>query len=147
MSFSQTSITLPSRSKGFYIITNEIVKAAPISQYKIGLCNIFLLHTSAAITINENWDADTRLDLSDAMDRIAPDQTKELGPTELYRHNAEGPDDMPSHIKSSLLGASLTVPIKDGKLALGQWQDIQLAEFRAMKHQRRLIVTIQGEKK
>lgn len=69
------------------------MKAAPISQYKVGLCNIFLLHTSAAITINENWDADTRLDLSDAMDKIAPERTKELGPTELYRHNAEGADE------------------------------------------------------
>lgn len=146
MSFFQTSLTLTPHTKGFHIITPEILKSAPIKDYKVGLCNLFLQHTSAAITINENWDPDSRADLSTIMDRIVPDRTPDKSPTQLYRHNAEGPDDCPSHGKSSLIGASLSVPIKDGKLALGQWQDVQLAEFRTSRHTRKLMVTIQGEK-
>lgn len=140
-SWFQTTLTLPSRAKGFYIITDEIRKGVPhMAQIKTGMCNIFLQHTSAAITINENWDKDTRLDLSDAMDAIVPEHSK-------YRHSAEGPDDMPSHVKSSLLSASITIPITNGTLNLGTWQDVQLAEFRTSKHQRKIVVTVQGEKK
>jgi secondary thiamine-phosphate synthase enzyme len=95
-----------------------------------------------ALSLNENWDSDVRLDMSDAMDRLAPEDKK----GELYRHSAEGPDDMPAHIKSALIGASVTVPIKDGKLALGTWQGVWYLEFRASRHSRKVVATVQGEK-
>jgi secondary thiamine-phosphate synthase enzyme len=115
MSWSQKQFTLPARSRGSYLITDHIVDSLPeIRDYKVGLLNLFVQHTSCALSLNENWDDDVRADMSDALDRIAP----ESGPKgqELYRHSAEGPDDMPAHIKSALIGASVTIPIKDGKL-------------------------------
>lgn len=111
----QKQISLPSRSRGSYLITDLIVKEIPeIRSYKVGLLNLFVQHTSCALSLNENWDEDVRADMSDALDRIAP----EAGPKgeALYRHDAEGSDDMPAHIKSALIGASVTIPIKDGKL-------------------------------
>ncbi|KAI0128925.1 hypothetical protein BJ170DRAFT_352824 [Xylariales sp. AK1849] len=145
MSWSQKQFTLPPRSRGSYLITDHITSSLPeISQYKVGLLNLFIQHTSCALSLNENYDSDVRADMSDALDRIAP----EAGPKgqELYRHDAEGPDDMPAHIKSALVGASVTVPIKDGKLATGTWQGIWYLEFRASKHTRKVVATIQGEK-
>ncbi|KAI1202613.1 hypothetical protein F5X97DRAFT_215368 [Nemania serpens] len=141
----QKQFTLPPRSSGSYLVTSEVVDALPeIKQYKVGLLNLFVQHTSCALSLNENWDEDVRIDMSDALDRIAP----EAGPKgqELYRHSAEGSDDMPAHIKSALIGASVTIPIKDGKLATGTWQGIWYLEFRAMRHTRRVMATIQGEK-
>ncbi|KAK6079310.1 hypothetical protein SCUP234_05863 [Seiridium cupressi] len=145
MSWSQKQFTLPSRSRGSYLITDHVTQSLPeIKDYKVGLLNLFVQHTSCALSLNENWDDDVRADMSDALDRIAP----ESGPKgqDLYRHSAEGPDDMPAHIKSALIGASVTVPIKDGKLATGTWQGIWYLEFRASKHTRRVVATIQGEK-
>ncbi|KAI1429247.1 UPF0047-domain-containing protein [Xylaria sp. FL1777] len=141
----QKQFTLPPRSRGSYLVTSEVLEAVPeIKQYKVGLLNLFVQHTSCALSLNENWDEDVRADMSDALDRIAP----EAGPKgqELYRHSAEGSDDMPAHIKSALIGASVTIPIKDGKLATGTWQGIWYLEFRAMRHTRRVMATIQGEK-
>lgn len=140
-SWSQKQFTLPSKSRGSYLITDHVVNALPeIRDYKIGLLNLFIQHTSCALSLNENWDEDVRADMSDALDRIAPEE----GPNgeELYRHSAgehltrtspvqtaksanqheftEGPDDMTGHIKSSLIGASVTIPIRDGKLATGK---------------------------
>ncbi|KAI0909804.1 hypothetical protein F4824DRAFT_493737 [Ustulina deusta] len=141
----QKQFALPPRSRGSYLITSEVMEAVPeIRQYKVGLLNLFVQHTSCALSLNENWDEDVRADMSDALDRIAP----EAGATgeELYRHSAEGSDDMPAHIKSALIGASVTIPIKDGKLATGTWQGIWYLEFRAMRHTRRVVATIQGEK-
>ncbi|EHK48900.1 hypothetical protein TRIATDRAFT_213429 [Trichoderma atroviride IMI 206040] len=145
MSWFQKQITLPAQSRGSYLITDQIVSALPeIKGYKVGLLNLFVQHTSCALSLNENWDEDVRADMSDALDRIAPDFG---GKGEaLYRHDAEGPDDMPAHIKSALIGASVTVPIQNGKLATGTWQGIWYLEFRASKHQRRIVATIQGEK-
>ncbi|KAL1846496.1 hypothetical protein VTK73DRAFT_276 [Phialemonium thermophilum] len=141
----QKQFSLPPRSRGSYLITDHVVKELPeIRSYRVGLLNLFVQHTSCALSLNENWDDDVRADMSDALDRIAP----EAGPKgeALYRHDAEGPDDMPAHVKSALIGASVTIPIKDGKLATGTWQGIWYLEFRASKHQRRVMATIQGEK-
>ncbi|KAK1981070.1 hypothetical protein LZ30DRAFT_721306 [Colletotrichum cereale] len=145
-SWFQKQFTLPARSRGSYLITDDVVGALPeLKNYKVGILHLFVQHTSCALSLNENWDSDVREDMSDALDRIAP----EAGPKgqELYRHSAEGPDDMPAHIKSALIGASVTIPIKDGKLATGTWQGIWYLEFRASKHQRRVVATIQGQPK
>ncbi|KAM0485994.1 hypothetical protein ACHAPX_000692 [Trichoderma viride] len=115
MSWTQKQITLPQQSRGSYLVTDEVVKALPeIKGYKVGLLNLFVQHTSCALSLNENWDEDVRADMSDALDRIAPEYL--VKGKELYRHNAEGSDDMPAHIKSALIGASVTIPIQDGKL-------------------------------
>ncbi|PSK36771.1 UPF0047 protein [Elsinoe australis] len=119
MSWFQKQFTLPSKSRGSYLITDEVVKQVPeIGQYKVGLLNLFVQHTSCALSLNENWDSDVREDMSDALDRIAPEDRK----GNLYRHSAEGLDDMPAHIKSALVGASVSIPISNGKLATGTWQ-------------------------
>ncbi|EEB07346.2 hypothetical protein SJAG_02434 [Schizosaccharomyces japonicus yFS275] len=138
MDMVQRIITLEQRNKGFYIITKEITSHLPeIKEFSVGLLNLFMQHTSAALTVNENWDPDTRTDLSDSMDRIVPESAP-------YRHTDEGSDDMPAHVKSSLLGPSLTIPIRNGSLLLGTWQDIELAEFRRAYHSRHIVCTIQG---
>jgi len=125
------------------LITDTIVKELPeIKEYKVGLLNLFIQHTSCALSLNENWDEDVRADMSDALDRIAPEDRK----GNVYRHSAEGVDDMPAHIKSALIGASITVPISNGRLATGTWQGIWYLEFRASKHSRKVVATIQGEK-
>ncbi|KAK8163842.1 hypothetical protein IWX90DRAFT_241229 [Phyllosticta citrichinensis] len=143
MSWTQKTFTLPSKSKGSYLVTDHVMQSVPeIRNYKVGLLNLFVQHTSCALSLNENWDEDVRDDMTDALDRVAPEDTK----GNLYRHSAEGLDDMPAHIKSALVGASVTIPIKDGKLATGTWQGIWYLEFRAYKHTRKVVATIQGEK-
>ncbi|RYP69254.1 hypothetical protein DL771_006222 [Monosporascus sp. 5C6A] len=145
MSWLQKQFTLPARSRGSYLVTEHVVAQLPeLREYRVGLLNLFVQHTSCALSLNENWDDDVRADMSDALDRIAP--AEGAGGEELYRHSAEGPDDMPAHIKSALIGASVTIPIKDGKLATGTWQGIWYLEFRTMKHTRKVVATIQGEK-
>ena len=105
---------------GSYLITSEIADQLPeLANYKMGLLTLFIQHTSCALSLNENWDSDVRLDMSDALDRIVPEDRKNEG---IYRHDSEGSDDMPAHVKSALVGASVTVPITDGQLALGTWQ-------------------------
>ncbi|KAK1756042.1 hypothetical protein QBC47DRAFT_378931 [Echria macrotheca] len=143
--WTQKQFTLPSRARGSYLITDQVLKELPeIRNYKVGLLNLFVQHTSCALSLNENWDEDVRADMSDTLDRIVP----EAGPKgeALYRHDAEGPDDLPAHVKSALIGASVTIPIRDGKLALGTWQGIWALEFRTAKHTRKVVATIQGEK-
>ena len=143
MSWSQKTFTLPSKSRGSYLVTDHVVKELPeIRAYKVGLLNLFIQHTSCALSLNENFDQDVRADMSDALDRIAPEDRK----GDLYRHADEGLDDMPAHIKSALIGASITVPISNGKLNTGTWQGIWYLEFRASKHARKVVATIQGEK-
>ncbi|KAJ5222135.1 RalA-binding protein 1 [Penicillium citrinum] len=143
MSWSQKTFKLPRASRGSYLVTDHVVRSVPdIKDYKIGLLNLFVKHTSCALSLNENFDDDVREDMSDALDRIAPEDRK----GNLYRHSAEGLDDMPAHIKSSLVGASITIPIKDGELDTGTWQGIWYLEFRAMKHERSVVATIQGQK-
>ncbi|KAH6668837.1 UPF0047 domain protein [Halenospora varia] len=144
MSWHQSTITLPSRSRGSYLVTDIITKELPqIKEFKVGLLNLFVQHTSCALSLNENWDEDVRADMSDSLDRIVPEDKKGAG---LYRHEAEGSDDMPAHVKSALIGASVTIPIRDGKLATGTWQGIWHLEFRDAKHSRRVVATIQGQK-
>ncbi|KKA31038.1 hypothetical protein TD95_002966 [Thielaviopsis punctulata] len=145
MTWFQKQFSLPPRSRGSYLVTDLVTDALPeIRSYKVGLLNLFVQHTSCALSLNENWDEDVRHDMTDALEKLAPYE----GPKgeELYRHNAEGRDDMPAHIKSSLIGASVTIPIKDGRLATGTWQGIWYLEFRAARHTRKIMATIQGEK-
>ncbi|KAI8933133.1 hypothetical protein NX059_009774 [Plenodomus lindquistii] len=144
MSWFQKSLTLPSRSRGSYLVTDHITKELPqIKEYKTGLLNLFIQHTSCALSLNENYDQDVRADMTDALDRIVPEDTKGTG---LYRHNDEGSDDMPAHVKSALIGASVTIPITNGRLNTGTWQGIWYLEFRDVKHTRKVVATIQGEK-
>ncbi|PHH55416.1 UPF0047 protein C4A8.02c [Ceratocystis fimbriata CBS 114723] len=146
MSWSQKQFSLPARSRGSYLVTDLIVDALPeIREYKVGLLNLFIQHTSCALSLNENWDEDVRHDMTDALEKIAPYE----GPKgeALYRHDAEaGTICRQAHIKSSLIGASVTIPIKDGRLATGTWQGIWYLEFRAAKHVRKIMATIQGQK-
>ena len=140
----QKSLTLTPRARGSYLITPEILTSLPeIKTYKTGLLHLFIQHTSCALSLNENYDSDVRADMSDALDRIVPEDKKGQG---LYRHDAEGSDDMPAHVKSALVGASISVPITNGKLATGTWQGIWYLEFRDSKHTRKVVATIQGEK-
>jgi len=144
MAWFQKQFTLPPKSRGSYLITEDILTALPeIRTYRTGLLHLFVQHTSCALSLNENYDEEVRLDMSDALDRLAPEDRK----GELYRHDAEGLDDMPAHIKSALVGASVTVPITEGRLNVGTWQGIWYLEFRASRHSRKVVATIQGEKK
>ncbi|KAL1997263.1 hypothetical protein VTN49DRAFT_7410 [Thermomyces lanuginosus] len=142
MTWFQKQFTLPPRARGSYLITDHVLREVPqISEYKVGLLHLFIQHTSCALSLNENWDEDVREDMSDALDRIVPS-----GGRQMYRHSAEGDDDMPAHIKSALVGASVTIPISNGKLATGTWQGIWYLEFRKSRHTRKVVATIQGEK-
>ncbi|KAK6498812.1 hypothetical protein TWF481_011385 [Arthrobotrys musiformis] len=144
MSWFQKSFSLKAQSRGSYLITPEVTSNLPeIGDYKVGLLNLFIQHTSCALSLNENWDSDVRLDMTDAMNRIVVEDKKYEG---IYRHDAEGSDDMPAHVKSSLIGVSVTIPITDGRLNLGTWQGIYYMEFRNSKHRRSVVATIQGEK-
>ncbi|KAK0663284.1 UPF0047 protein C4A8.02c [Lasiodiplodia hormozganensis] len=143
MSWFQKTIHLPPKSKGAYLVTDHIERELPeLREYKVGLLNLFVQHTSCALSLNENWDEDVRADMTDALDRVAPEDRK----GNLYRHSAEGLDDMPAHIKSALVGASVTIPISNGRLATGTWQGVWYLEFRASRHARKVVATIQGEK-
>jgi len=142
MSYHQTTLTLPAYARGIHIITPKIKEA--ISQLlpysaKIGLVHLFLLHTSASLAINENADPDVRLDTEDWLSKIAPEDQPE------YRHTLEGSDDLPAHLKSMMLGVSLTIPLVDGELGLGTWQGIYLCEHRNLQEyggQRKLVITV-----
>lgn len=135
----QKEITLKSRSKGFYLITDEILMSIPeIKNIKIGLLNLLLKHTSASLSLNENADPDVRVDMKNYFDEIVPENKK------YFKHTLEGADDMPAHIKSSLLGNTLTIPITNGYLNLGMWQGIYLCEHRNIAHSRQLVITIFG---
>jgi secondary thiamine-phosphate synthase enzyme len=109
-----------------------------ISEIQVGLLHVFILHTSASLTINENADPDVPLDLESSLNALAPEDFH-------HRHTCEGPDDMPAHVKASLMGSSLTIPIKDGRLCLGTWQGIYLCEHRNHGGQRKVVLTMQGE--
>lgn len=142
MSWDQKEFTLDAKSRGCYLITDQVIANLPIADYKIGMLNLFIKHTSAAISLNENWDPDVRHDMTTAMNLVVPDDTN----GEVFRHTDEGPDDMSGHVKSSLIGVSLNIPISNGKLALGTWQGVYLMEFRDYKHRRTCIGTLNGVK-
>ena len=134
----QFEITLPAHRRGYHLITSEIEKRLP-SLISNGLANFFIEHTSAALTINENADPDVRVDFESFINKLIPDGDK------VFKHLIEGPDDMSAHLKSSLLGASLTIPIVNGKLKLGTWQGIYLCEFRNRATARKIFVTLMGD--
>jgi len=135
----QKKITLTSRPRGFHLITNEIVQQVPeLEKIRAGIAHVFIQHTSAGLTINENADPSVRRDFESHFNRMVPEDTS------LFEHTLEGPDDMTSHIKTSLLGSSVSVPVTNGKLNLGIWQGIYLCEHRNHGGPRRLIITITG---
>ncbi|GAA0786808.1 secondary thiamine-phosphate synthase enzyme YjbQ [Marinobacterium sediminicola] len=136
----QTTIRLKSRSRGFHLITDEIEQAMPeLRQVKIGLLHLLLQHTSASLTLNENADPTVRADFEAYFNRAVPENEP------YYQHIYEGPDDLPAHFKSSILGVSLTLPVTEGCLNLGTWQGIYLGEHRNHGGSRRIIATLQGE--
>ncbi|MGE0607956.1 MAG: secondary thiamine-phosphate synthase enzyme YjbQ [Pirellulales bacterium] len=139
MSFwSQSQLTLPPLTRGFHLITDRVLRALPgLGKVRIGLLHLFLRHTSASLCINENADSDVPADLERMLNHLAPEDFP-------YRHTCEGPDDMPAHVKSALLGSSLTIPIRDGRLQLGTWQGIFLCEHRDRAAGRSLVLTVQG---
>ena len=139
MVWFQEQITLQPRARGFHLITHEILAAVPqIRELHIGLLHVFIQHTSASLTINENADPDVPVDMEMAINRIVPE-------TFPYIHTLEGPDDMPAHVKASLMGSSVTVPISAGQPCLGTWQGLYLCEHRDRGGARRVVVTGQGE--
>ena len=136
----QKTISLSPHPRGFHLITNEIVESVPeMSQIKTGLLHLFIKHTSASLTINEDADPTVRTDFESHFNHLVPENQP------YYKHTLEGPDDMPAHLKASLLGSSVSIPITKGKLALGTWQGIYLCEHRNHGGNRTLVVTIQGE--
>jgi len=140
MKIFQQTIQLRARGRGFHIITPEVIEALPeISELKIGICQVFIQHTSASLTINENAAPDVRKDFEMYFNKTVPGNDPD------YRHNDEGLDDMPAHLKASLLGSSVTIPVRNGKLALGTWQGIYLCEHRDAPHRRTLAITAWGE--
>ena len=136
----QTKVTLKGYSRGFHIITDNILINAPkIKKVSFGMLNLFIQHTSASISINENSDPSVREDLENHFNRLIPENQS------YYKHTYEGPDDIPAHIKSSIFGSSLSIPIGNGELALGAWQGIYLCEHRNHGKKRTIIATVNGE--
>ncbi|KAI0778577.1 hypothetical protein BD413DRAFT_510206 [Trametes elegans] len=133
----QKTFTLARRSKGCHLVTDEVVSQidAALRGVQVGVLYLFIQHTSAALTINENYDRDVRRDMDMALDTIVPENLN-------WQHTDEGPDDSASHTKTSLIGTSLCIPITDGRLNLGTWQGIYLTEFRHAPHSRRIVATI-----
>tara|TARA_Y100000588_G_C14194046_1_gene899355 strand:+ start:1056 stop:1499 length:444 start_codon:yes stop_codon:yes gene_type:complete len=136
----QHTLQLPVQSRGVHLITDLVVQDMQrCPKIDIGLMNLFIQHTSASLSITENTCHDVRYDLEDAINRLAPDDNR------LYRHTLEGEDDMPAHIKNALLGASVTIPIQNHALVLGQWQGIVLCEHRNHATARKVIMTAHGK--
>ncbi|WP_225034577.1 secondary thiamine-phosphate synthase enzyme YjbQ [Winogradskyella sp. SM1960] len=139
MQFFQNEIKLQPFSRGFHLITSEVLNAIPeISQIKIGQLQVFIKHTSASLTINENADPTVRLDFESHINNMVPENQP------YYKHTFEGADDMPAHIKASLMGSSIQIPISNGKLNLGIWQGIYLCEHRNRAGGRHLVLTAFG---
>lgn len=139
MPWIQRVVELAPRPRGFHIVTAEIVAALPeLSATRVGLLQLFLQHTSASLSINENADPDVPLDLESALSEIASEEFP-------YRHTCEGPDDMPAHVKSALVGCSVTIPVSNGRLCLGTWQGVYLGEHRERGGRRRVVATLWGE--
>lgn len=140
MQFFQKEIKLKAFSRGFHLITSEVLNAIPeISQIKVGQLQVFIKHTSASLTINENADSTVRQDFESHINVMVPENQS------YYKHTYEGADDMPAHIKASLMGTSVQTPITNGKLNLGVWQGIYLCEHRDNASQRQLVLTVFGD--
>ena len=138
MAWFQNQIQLDAYPRGLHLITHAVEAGMPeLANVRTGLLHVFILHTSASLTINENADADVPLDMESSLNAIAPEDFP-------HRHTVEGPDDMPAHVKASLMGSSVSVPVGDGRLCLGTWQGIYLCEHRNRGGRRKLILTLQG---
>ena len=136
----QKEILLQPRPRGFHLITDEVINNIPeLIDISIGSLSIFIKHTSASLTINEDEDPTVRIDFESHFNETVPENAP------YYRHTIEGSDDMPAHLKSSILGSSITIPISDGKLNLGTWQGIYLCEHRNKKPTRKIVMTINGQ--
>ena len=134
----QKTLTLSPQVRGFHLITQDILTELPeLQDIRIGSLHVFIQHTSAGLTINENADPDVRVDLETAANQLCPEDSE-------FIHTCEGPDDMPAHVKASLFGSSITVPVADGRLQLGTWQGIYLCEHRNRGGRRRIVLTLQG---
>jgi secondary thiamine-phosphate synthase enzyme len=139
MTWIHKTLSLRPYSRGCHLITRCIVDAIPeLSRIRVGLLHVFIQHTSASLTINENADPDVRTDFEMTLNHLVPEDLD-------YVHTLEGPDDMPAHVKASLMGAELTIPVKDGRLCLGTWQGIYLCEHRDSGSSRQLVLTLMGE--
>lgn len=135
----QKEITLPSYRRGFHLVTHEILEQFPeLAQIKTGIFQVFIKHTSASLTINENADPTVRQDFESHINEMVPENAP------YYRHTYEGPDDMPAHIKASLMGSSVSIPVTNGRLNMGTWQGIYLCEHRDYGGSRRLVLTVMG---
>ncbi|WP_276167498.1 secondary thiamine-phosphate synthase enzyme YjbQ [Zobellia alginiliquefaciens] len=140
MKFYQKEIRLKAYNRGFHLITEEVLHGFPeLKNIKKGMCQIFIKHTSASLTINENADPTVRQDFESHMNKMVPENAR------YYIHTYEGPDDMPAHIKASLMGASVNIPITNGRFNLGIWQGIYLCEHRNHASGRNLVITAYGE--
>jgi len=138
MHWIQQDVTLEAKERGFHLVTREVMRAVDLSNIETGVAHFFLQHTSAAITLNENASPDVRGDFERHFRRMVPEDAH-------YEHTIEGPDDMPAHLKASLLGSGLSVPIRDGGLRLGTWQGLYLCEHRERGGPRTLVVTAFGQ--
>ena len=139
MAWIQKTIRLSPRKRGFHLVTEEVVKNFPeLKRFRVGLLHVFIQHTSASLSINENADPDVPRDLEMAFNQIAREDFP-------YVHTIEGPDDMPAHVKASMLGSSVSLPVRDGELCLGTWQGIYLCEHRNRASARSLVLSLWGE--
>ena len=139
MKFFQREFTLPGFPRGFHLITSHVLKAVPeLREVRAGQLHVFIKHTSASLTINENADPSVRQDFESYFNKMVPEDAS------YYRHRSEGPDDMPAHIKASMLGCSVVVPVTNGKLNTGVWQGIYLCEHRNEGGGRDIVVTVFG---
>ena len=140
MKFFQQQLQLKPRKRGFHLITSEVLQAFPqLREISVGMCQVFIQHTSASLTINENADPTVRQDFEMFFNKAVPENDPD------YRHDYEGSDDMPAHLKASMLGASVLIPVRNGRLALGTWQGIYLCEHRNDGGARTIMITAWGE--
>ena len=138
--WTQRTLELRPRSKGFHLVTDEVLGQLPeVKELRVGILHLFIQHTSASLSINENADPTVRADMEAHFSRAVPENAP------YYEHTLEGPDDMPAHIRTVLLGESLSIPVSDGRLMLGTWQGIYLGEHRTRGGSRRLVATLNGE--
>jgi len=140
MKIYQASIQLRARARGFHLITSEVLQGIPqLREIRTGMCQVFIQHTSASLTINENADPTVRIDFETYFNKAVPENDPD------YEHNDEGPDDMPAHLKAAMLGSSVMIPVTNGRFALGTWQGIYLCEHRDYGGPRKLVITVWGE--
>jgi len=140
MKIFQNTLTLPKKNRGFHLVTDQVLQALPeINKLSLGICQVFIQHTSASLTINEDADPTVRRDFEMFFNKTVPENDPD------YEHNYEGSDDMPAHLKAAILGSSVTIPIRNGQFALGTWQGIYLCEHRNYGGARNLVITAWGE--